>query len=196
MLLREHNRIANILSGLNRQWDGDRLYHETRKIVGAEIQAITYKEWLPKILGDAMIGAYSGYNSNVDPSISAEFTSTAMRFGHGMIQEFFGNMRFGDGINQAGRIFEGVDNILRSMTNTPVKLPQRITTSVTERMFGNQDLAALDIHRGRDFGIQNYNVYREFCSLPRANSFEDLGGSILNPSVRAGLQQAYGSVGK
>lgn len=81
-------RIANILKQLNPFWNGDRLFHEARKIVGAEIQAILYKEFLPKVLGNSfekLIGVYKGYNSNIDASISNVFTTSAYRFGHGMI---------------------------------------------------------------------------------------------------------------
>lgn len=50
--LREHNRIANELKELNSHWDGETLYQEARKIVGAEMQHITYTHWLPNILGE------------------------------------------------------------------------------------------------------------------------------------------------
>ena len=37
--LREHNRVAGALRRLNPHWDGDRLFHEARKVVGAQMQA-------------------------------------------------------------------------------------------------------------------------------------------------------------
>ena len=48
--LRQHNRIVKHLR-LITGWDAERLFQETRKIVGAQLQVITYNEFLPLILG-------------------------------------------------------------------------------------------------------------------------------------------------
>ena len=58
VFMREHNRIEQILNGIHENdldWDGERLFQVTRKIVAAELQQIVYREFLPVVIGaDAM----------------------------------------------------------------------------------------------------------------------------------------------
>lgn len=49
--MREHNRIANTLAELNKHWDDTRIYEESRRIVIAQVQHITYNEFVPLLLG-------------------------------------------------------------------------------------------------------------------------------------------------
>lgn len=74
-------------------------------------------------------------------------------------------------------------------------MPQRLTPAVTERMFGNSDLAAINIQRGRDHGIAGYNAWRTFCGLPKANNFQDLASTISDNGIRQKLATLYGHPG-
>uniref|UniRef100_A0A915JI24 peroxidase n=1 Tax=Romanomermis culicivorax TaxID=13658 RepID=A0A915JI24_ROMCU len=206
IFLREHNRLASDLRRLNPQWSDERVFQESRKIVGAQLQIVTSKFWLTKVLGsDEPLGPYKGYDPSVNPTIADEFANGAMRFGHGMVQEFFarvdaggqsipeGQMRVDTGVLQPQKLlFEGgPDAIVRGMMMTALKKPQRLTTALTENMFGTADLGAVNIQRGRDAGVPGYNTWREFCSLPRANSFDDLANEFPDPVLRNNLRQGY-----
>ncbi|XP_030318926.1 peroxidasin homolog [Calypte anna] len=215
---REHNRVAAELAALNPHWDGDLLYHEARKIVGAQMQHITYAQWLPKVLGEAgmkMLGEYKGYDPNVNAGILNAFATAAFRFGHTLInpilyrlnetfqpiqqghiplhKAFFSPFR----ITQEG----GIDPLLRGLFGVPGKMrvpSELLNMELTEKLFSmahsvSLDLAAINIQRGRDHGIPPYNDFRVFCNLSSAQEFEDLRNEIKNFEIREKLRSLYGT---
>lgn len=99
IFLRLHNRLTRNLAHLNPQWSDERLYQETRKIVGAILQHITYREFLPIILGPDVMkifdiklskdGYYNGYSDKVSATAANGFATAAFRFGHSLVQGRF-----------------------------------------------------------------------------------------------------------
>ena len=53
--VREHNRIAKNLKLLRPYADDETLFQEARKIVIAELQHITYNEWLPVLFDESLV---------------------------------------------------------------------------------------------------------------------------------------------
>lgn len=216
IFMREHNRIAKFFNEINPHWTGEQVYQESRKIVGAQMQHVTFKQWLPKIIGDEgmqLLGEYKGYNPSENPSIANEFATAALRFGHSLINPILHRLDWNFEPIEQGHlplhkaffapwrvVYEGgVDPLLRGLISVPAKLKkpeQNLNSDLTERLFTTAhavslDLAAINIQRGRDHAIKSYMSYRKFCNLPMADSFDALA-DITNQHVRDKLKQLYG----
>ena len=85
LFVREHNYQVDQLKEQHPSWSGDQLYQTARAIVTAEIENITYTEFLPHLLGPKAIRPFHGYNPSVDPRITEEFADAAYRFGHSIV---------------------------------------------------------------------------------------------------------------
>lgn len=77
-------------------YSDEKLYQETRRIVGAIFQHVTFREFLPLVLGGPVCklfdleleptGYYKNYDPKVNPTLANAFATAAFRFGHVLIQ--------------------------------------------------------------------------------------------------------------
>lgn len=207
VFVREHNFHASRLAALHRDWTDERLYQEARRIVGAEMQAITYNEFLPALLGHRL-PPYRGYDPRVNPGISNAFATAAYRFGHSQVGPDIGivDERFVEigSIGLAAAFFNpraipsagGVAPFLRYMAiDTAQAVDTRIVDPLRNFLFGapgagGLDLASLNIQRGRDHGLGTYNQVRADFGLPRIATFSQITSDATKASR---LQSLYGS---
>jgi peroxidase len=120
LFLNEHNRVAqelksrlgNALATFSSSEADEFLFQETRKIVGAELQNIVYREYLPVILGsNAMLANglvfddVTNYDPLTDPSILNEFATVAYRFGHSTVSDIINNWKLSSHFLQDSDVF-------------------------------------------------------------------------------------------
>jgi hypothetical protein len=208
LFIREHNGWAVRIAEQNPNLSDEEIYQQARAIVIAEIQVITFNEFLPALLGLDAIRPYSGYDPAVDPSVANEFSTAAFRM-HTFINddvEFFGNdgravhdeIALADAFNNPDLLREtGADSILKYLASTQAQeFDNQIVDSLRNFLFGQPgqggfDLAALNIQRGRDHGLADYNSVREAYGLTRVHSFADI---TSDPQLQQSLESLYGSV--
>lgn len=84
MFIREHNRIAGRLAAANSPFyrTDEQIFQAARALTIAQIQAVTYEEYLPLTLGRFNLPRYTGYDSNLRPSVLNSFSTAAFRVGH------------------------------------------------------------------------------------------------------------------
>lgn len=211
LFVREHNRLVAELRRDHPNWSGEQLYQQARALVGAEMQQITYREFLPALLGPNALPPYSGYKPNIDARITNEFSTAAYRLGHSMLSTHIqrlnaageeiaaGHLDLRDAFFNPARITDegGLAPVLRGLAaQRSQSIDHFIVDDVRNFLFGPPgaggfDLAALNIQRGRDHGLPDYNSARVAMGLPRANRFADIS---RDPDTRQRLANTYASV--
>jgi peroxidase len=90
LFVREHNRLA---AEIKIRWPDstdEQIYQLARKLVGATLQIITYKEFLPAVIGFRTPNPDNfSFDPTVDPRTSSEFSTVAFRIGHTMLSSSF-----------------------------------------------------------------------------------------------------------
>ncbi|HJO05143.1 MAG TPA: peroxidase family protein [Acidobacteriota bacterium] len=205
---REHNRQARLVRDLAPGLKGDRIYQRARAKVIGLVQSITYNEFLPRLLGKSAQGRYRGWRRRVDAGICTEFSTAAYRFGHSMVSPRLlrlrhdgkpisrGHLRLRDAFFAPQELTAdiGIEPYLRGATaQTALKIDTMMVDELRNFLFGRPeaggfDLAALNIQRGRDHGLADFNTVREGYGLARLVRFNEVAH---DPRIAAELRKLY-----
>jgi hypothetical protein len=211
--MREHNTVADSILATYPWLDGNTVFDLARRIVITEMQIVTYKEFLPVILGNKAVTKYSGYHPTVDPGIANEFSTAMYRLGHTMLSSMilrldangyptsYGPLALMDAffecepIKQCKLINEGgLEPLMKGLSEQVMqKIDSMVVDDVRNFLFGEPgqgglDLASLNIQRGRDHGLPDYNTCRLYYGLTPVNNFSQISG---DPDVQQKLYAAY-----
>jgi len=212
LFVREHNRLVDVISAQQPSLTNEQKYQLARKIVGAEMQIITYKEFLPALLGTANAPTVQGYSYNPqeNASITQSFAVAAFRFGHSALNSQLPRVG-NDGVSSTPLALRDaffnpsllasnpsmVETILKGgATQQAEEIDTLFVDDVRNFLFGppgagGMDLAALNIQRGRDHGLADYRQLRGAYNLSQPSSFAQIPTTA---ALRTALQNLYGSI--
>nr|AXN93677.1 dual oxidase 1 [Scylla paramamosain] len=205
LFFRWHNVLAKRIQEKHPDWADEEVFQRTRRLVTAHLQNIIMYEFLPAFVGEGVTTPYR-YRPDIHPGISHVFQSAAFRFGHTLVPP--GLYRRGPGPEcnflktQSGRSAlrlcstwwdandfmaeNTLEELFRGMSS---QLAERedviLCNDVRNKLFGplefsRRDLGALNIMRGRDSGLPDYNTVRKCFQLGPVKSWEE-----INPELYA-----------
>lgn len=209
--VREHNYWASRLHVRYPKLSDNELYQRARVMVEAEIQSITINEFLPLMLGGTdVFGPYTGYNPNANPQMNNEFTAAAYRLGHTLISSPYprlkengepiteGSMQLRDAFWVPHKLSNdgGLDPLFRGLaTVVAAEFDGKVVNDLRNLLFGNPgqgglDLTSLNIQRGRDHGLADYNTTRVAYGLSPIQTFDQV---VSDPAIVSKLVELYGT---
>ena len=212
---REHNLICDELLKHpgNENMDDETLFQHARALARAKWQKIVWNEFLPTVIGLAeydKLGAYLGYNASIKVGIFNEFATAAFRFGHSQVGNIMprldedwtmignGPLSLRDAYFNPGRVLRegGIEPLIRGMlVQKAQNVDLQFSDSVRNFLFGTNtmglDLVAINIQRGRDHGIPDYNTVREGLGLPRRTTFSEI---TPDKNLQEKLAQVYSDI--
>ncbi|MCC2606380.1 peroxidase family protein [Planctobacterium marinum] len=210
LFVREHNRQARRIRRDQPDLSGEEIYQAARDIITAQMQVITYREFLPLLLGRNGIPAYRGYDATLNADIANEFSTAAYRLGHSLLSPQIlrldengeeiaaGHLSLREAFFRPDEIInEGLEPILRGLASQVCQtIDNYVIDDVRNFLFGPPgaggfDLVSLNIQRGRDHGLASYNQARQDMGLVPVSDFSEISSDVL---VQTALAAAYETV--
>lgn len=205
LFVREHNRLCDIILAEHPDWTDEQIYQKARKIVGGQLQSITYNEWLPAM--GVNLPAYSGYDASIDATITNEFSAAAFRLGHTLLNSTIlrmddqgntipeGNLSLAQGFFNPAVVYTvGLEPYFKGMaTQVEQQMDCKLIDDVRNFLFGppgsgGLDLAAININRGRERGVPDLNTIRNSMGLTPHATFTHLNP---DPTISGPMATVY-----
>ena len=222
LFYRWHNVLAKRLKEAHPSWRDEDIFQAARRLNVASLQSIIAYEYLPAFLGEEL-SKYSGYKPDLHPGVTHVFQSGAFRYGHTLIPPGIyrrsGRCDFREGVDSspalrlcskwwdAQSVMTGahrdenvVEDILRGLSSQIAEREDAILCSdIRNKLFGpmafsRRDLGALNVMRGRDNGLPDYNTVRKCFGLPAISNWSEINPHLYmeKPSIFEQLENAYG----
>ena len=208
VFMREHNRLVGIIEQQQPSLSDEETFQLARQIVGAEMQVITYNDYLPALMGEHAPAArdYS-YDPTVNASITQSFSHAINRWGHSAISPqlqlvgdngaSLGHLTLRDAYSDPTILSNDADKIDQLLRGAATQVSQEIDVYVVDdvRNFlfgppgaGGLDLAALNIQRGRDHGLPGYVLLELFYGLEPKTEVSQV---TSDPDLATALTEVY-----
>uniref|UniRef100_H2YK35 NAD(P)H oxidase (H2O2-forming) n=1 Tax=Ciona savignyi TaxID=51511 RepID=H2YK35_CIOSA len=152
---------------------------------------------------------YTGYKSSIHPGITNVFQAAAMRFGHTLVppgvyhrhafQEAHVNRlglrtcnTYGNSVVSEAIVESDIDKLMMGMASQIAEKEDNIITpDLRGSVFGpldfsRRDLMALNIQRGRDHGLPDYNTARKSFGLKKRVTFEEINPVLFRNNANNG----------
>lgn len=206
LFVREHNRLCEDLLYYYPSISGhdETIYQLARAMVVGMIQAITYNEYLPALLGNNALPEYWGYRETTDATISNIFSTVCSPVVLTMFSDVVPFGRNGKTIalkklyrNSKILIENGIEPLLDGLyRQTMREVDGQIVDDARNFLYGPDngrmvDIAALNVQRGRDHGLPDLNTCRRAVGLEGHHSFESI---TSNAHLAKQLEATYGDV--
>ena len=199
-------------------WDQNKMFDSAKLIVEMEYQHIAVDQYAHYISPD--LPDFEDYDTSRNPNLSLEYSQGAFRFGHSQLRETIDTIDPTGGItgkivqyaladaflNPAefanvgpGAIALGMSHQLGNETD------EFVTSALQQSLLGQpQDLAAINIARGRDVGLPTLNqaraeiyasmgenAYTLSGNLKPYESWNDFGANMIHPESLVNFIAAY-----
>lgn len=218
LFFRWHNEQARRIQEQHPDWKDEEVFQKARRIVVAHLQNIIMYEFVPAFI-DEEIPPYDRYRPDIHPGISHVFQSAAFRFGHTLVppglyrrdggahcpfirsQTGFSALRLCSTWWDADDVMANstVEQLLRGLASQLAEKEDHVLCSdVRNKLFGplefsRRDLGALNIMRGRDNGLPDYNTVRKCFHLDVVERWEYINPDLYadHPDLLESLRDLY-----